>query len=227
MQILRASLRVVAVLGIAFLIVLSIAALLYALQRVHLGDAQGVDRQASGPSPSSAVGSKTETRPEHSSESPSQALEREASDSRLEASISAPESLASNAEPSVATADSPEKRPSALQQDSISDADDESPEAAGSIAESIQESPPTPSTSPEPASESSVSTRSAPGASSVRYYTVEQGDTLYGIARQIYGEGRHWKAVYDANKDLIDDARELTLGWKLELPPVEGVAGEN
>jgi len=227
MQILQASLRVVAVLGIAFLIVLSIAALLYSLQRVHLGDAQGVGRQASGQSPSSAVGSKTETRPEHISESPSQAQERDASDSRVESSISAPESLASNDEPTVATADSPDERPAALQHDSISDADDESPEAAGSIAESIQESPPTPSTSPEAASESSVSTRSAPGASSVRYYTVEEGDTLYGIARRIYGEGRHWKAVYDANKDLIDDARELTLGWKLELPPVEGLAGEN
>jgi nucleoid-associated protein YgaU len=214
-------------LGIAFLVVLSIAALLYALQRVHLGDAQGVDRQASGQSPSRTVGSKTGTRPEHISESPSQALERDASDSRLESSTSAPESLASNDEPPVATADSPDKRPSALQHDSITDADDESPEAAGSIAESILELPPTPSTSPEAASESSVSTRSAPGASSVRYYTVEQGDTLYGIARRIYGEGRHWKAVYDANKDLIDDARELTLGWKLELPPVESVAGEN
>jgi len=227
MQILQASLRVVAVLGIAFLIVLSVAALLYSLQRVHLGDAQGVGRQASGQSPSSAVGSRTETRPEHISESPSQAQESDASDSGVEAPISAPESLASNDEPTVATADSPDERPAALQHDSISDADDESPDAAGSIAESIQESPPTPSTPPEAASASSVSTRSAPGVSSVRYYTVQEGDTLYGIARRIYGEGRHWKAVYDANRDLIDDARELTLGWKLELPPVEGLAAEN
>jgi nucleoid-associated protein YgaU len=61
----------------------------------------------------------------------------------------------------------------------------------------------------------------------VRYYTVGSGDTLYRIARRVYGEGRHWRAVYEANRDLIDDPRELTLGWTLELPPLETVVAEN
>jgi nucleoid-associated protein YgaU len=56
---------------------------------------------------------------------------------------------------------------------------------------------------------------------------VAGGDTLYSIARRIYGAGKYWEAIYDANRDLIDDPVRLKLRWKLELPPPEKVIPEN
>jgi nucleoid-associated protein YgaU len=60
-----------------------------------------------------------------------------------------------------------------------------------------------------------------------RYYTVQTGDTLYSIARRVYGEGKYWKVIYDANKNLIQDPVQLKLTWKLELPPLETVPFED
>jgi nucleoid-associated protein YgaU len=56
---------------------------------------------------------------------------------------------------------------------------------------------------------------------------VAEGDTLYSIARQVYGAGKYWRAIYDANRDLIEDPVKLKLMWKLELPPREKVVAEN
>jgi nucleoid-associated protein YgaU len=70
-----------------------------------------------------------------------------------------------------------------------------------------------------------VSPQSAAQGERAKYYTVQEGDTLYGIAREVYGAGRHWKAIYEANQDLIDNARDLRLSWKLKIPPLEN-AGE-
>jgi nucleoid-associated protein YgaU len=38
-------------------------------------------------------------------------------------------------------------------------------------------------------------------------YTVQHGDTLWGIAEKIYGKGNgmKWKTICDANKNVIGD----------------------
>jgi nucleoid-associated protein YgaU len=60
-----------------------------------------------------------------------------------------------------------------------------------------------------------------------RFYTVKTGDTLYSIARQVYGEGKYWQVIYDANRDLIKDPVKLKLAWKLEVPPLDRGSSEN
>jgi len=50
---------------------------------------------------------------------------------------------------------------------------------------------------------------------------------LYSIARTIYGEGKYWKAIYDANRNLIEDPVKLKLTWELEIPPRDKVMPAN
>ncbi|MEA3407598.1 MAG: LysM peptidoglycan-binding domain-containing protein [Chloroflexota bacterium] len=49
----------------------------------------------------------------------------------------------------------------------------------------------------------------------VQYYTVQQGDTLYSIARQF---GVSWKAVWEANRDRLQSPEEIHPGQKLRIP---------
>jgi nucleoid-associated protein YgaU len=59
----------------------------------------------------------------------------------------------------------------------------------------------------------------APSADST--YTIERGDTLIAIAREHYGEDRHWTAIRDANPDV--DPLGLQPGQTIVLPPREQV----
>ncbi len=56
-------------------------------------------------------------------------------------------------------------------------------------------------------------------AAGSREYVVRSGDTLVSIARALYGDGAHWKKIYEANKSAIgsnpDNIRE---GVKLTIP---------
>jgi len=66
--------------------------------------------------------------------------------------------------------------------------------------------------------------KAKPEDTSPRYYTVEKGDTLYSISRNSYGNGKFWKAIYQANKKLITNPAALQPGWKLKLPRPEKLA---
>jgi len=35
-------------------------------------------------------------------------------------------------------------------------------------------------------------------------YTVKPGDTLFGIAQQVYGDGGKWLLIYDAYRSKLD-----------------------
>lgn len=51
-------------------------------------------------------------------------------------------------------------------------------------------------------------TREVPEQPAQQTYTVTDNDTLWGIAKQFYGNGAQWGRIYDANKDAIEaDAR--------------------
>ena len=54
----------------------------------------------------------------------------------------------------------------------------------------------------------------APAAGST--YTVQKGDTLYGIAKAHYGDGKQWTKIVAANPGL--DAAHLSVGRKIVLP---------
>ena len=47
-------------------------------------------------------------------------------------------------------------------------------------------------------------------------YTVKRGDTLYGIARTKYGDGKQWQKICSANPGLRPDS--LRVGQTITLP---------
>lgn len=49
-------------------------------------------------------------------------------------------------------------------------------------------------------------------------YTVVKGDTLSHIAKHFYGHANHWHAIFDANRDQIDDADKIFPGQVLKIP---------
>lgn len=46
---------------------------------------------------------------------------------------------------------------------------------------------------------------SRPTEQTGKTYTVVDGDTLWGIAQNMYGDGTKWQTLYDANKDVIEN----------------------
>ena len=59
-----------------------------------------------------------------------------------------------------------------------------------------------------------------PKAKSYEMYTIQKGDTLWGIAKKYYGDanGSKYTKIYNANKDIIKNPNKLTIGWKIKIP---------
>ena len=52
-----------------------------------------------------------------------------------------------------------------------------------------------------------------------RSYIVKSGDSLSKIAKELYGDGKRWPEIYEANKQLIGDNPNLIQpGQKLRIP---------
>ncbi|MGJ7902481.1 LysM peptidoglycan-binding domain-containing protein [Lysobacter sp. 1R34A] len=49
-------------------------------------------------------------------------------------------------------------------------------------------------------------------------YTVEKGDTLSHIAKQFYGKASKWNAIFEANRDQLDDPDKIQPGQILKIP---------
>jgi nucleoid-associated protein YgaU len=49
-------------------------------------------------------------------------------------------------------------------------------------------------------------------------YTVQAGDTLSAIAQRHYGKASRWHAIFEANRDQIDDPDLIRPGQVLRLP---------
>jgi len=53
-------------------------------------------------------------------------------------------------------------------------------------------------------------------------YTVQTGDDLWSLAERFYGDGRAWRTIADANRDVLTGGPDVLLaGWRLNLPGVE------
>lgn len=51
-------------------------------------------------------------------------------------------------------------------------------------------------------------------------YTVEKGDTLSHIAKQFYGKANKWNAIFEANRDQLDDPDKIKPGQVLKIPAI-------
>lgn len=69
-----------------------------------------------------------------------------------------------------------------------------------------------PTPEPEPAPE-------PPPEQSWRSYTVQPGDTLSLIARQMYGQANLWRVIFEANRDTLTDPGRVHPGQVLKIPP--------
>jgi LysM repeat protein len=49
-------------------------------------------------------------------------------------------------------------------------------------------------------------------------YTVQAGDTLYGIAQRYYGDGTYWPGLYQANQSKISNPNLISAGLVLAIP---------
>ena len=54
-----------------------------------------------------------------------------------------------------------------------------------------------------------------------RTYTVAKGDTLSHIAKEHYGRASKWQAIFDANRDQIDDPDRIFPGQVLKIPALD------
>ena len=52
-------------------------------------------------------------------------------------------------------------------------------------------------------------------------YTVVSGDSLSKIAKHFYGRGSRWHAIFEANRDQIDDPDKIFPGQVLKIPAID------
>ncbi|GEM_PF-5722097 len=51
-------------------------------------------------------------------------------------------------------------------------------------------------------------------------YEVAAGDSLYVISQKVYGTHRHWRAIFDANRDTLEAEDRLVVGKKIRIPKI-------
>ena len=59
------------------------------------------------------------------------------------------------------------------------------------------------------------------GGPGERTYTVAKGDTLSHIAKVQYGKASKWQAIFEANRDQIDDPDRIFPGQVLKIPALD------
>ena len=89
--------------------------------------------------------------------------------------------------------------------------------AAPHVAALAQTSPHTITTSPRTitAHLDAVVKSATPAA---RTYTVQPGDTLYGISLRYWGNGKYWPALFRANRSTISDPNLIYAGQVVTIP---------
>ena len=51
-----------------------------------------------------------------------------------------------------------------------------------------------------------------------RTYTVQKGDTLSGIAKEMYGEANKYPLIFEANQPMLKDPDRIYPGQVLRIP---------
>lgn len=58
-------------------------------------------------------------------------------------------------------------------------------------------------------------------APQVQYYTIQKGDTLYAVAKEFYGNGMKYPQIFEANREVIEDADKIYPGQKIRIPALD------
>lgn len=51
-----------------------------------------------------------------------------------------------------------------------------------------------------------------------QYYVIEKGDTLWGIASKLLGNGAKYTEIFEANREVIEDPDLIFPGQKIRIP---------
>lgn len=78
--------------------------------------------------------------------------------------------------------------------------------------------PETPKATPEVNASPTVETSPTAAGPIPSTYEVAPGDTLSAISKKIYNTTRHARAIYEANRELLENPNDLRAGMKLRLP---------
>jgi LysM repeat protein len=89
--------------------------------------------------------------------------------------------------------------------------------AAPHVAALAQTSPHTITTSPRTIT-AHLDALVKPATPAARSYTVQPGDTLYGISQRYWGNGKYWPALYQANRSKISDPNLIYAGQVVTIP---------
>ncbi len=54
-----------------------------------------------------------------------------------------------------------------------------------------------------------------------QYYTIESGDTLWGIAAKFLGNGSKYPEIFEANREVIEDPDKIFVGQKIRIPSTD------
>ncbi|MBT0728073.1 peptidoglycan-binding protein LysM [Rosenbergiella australiborealis] len=55
-------------------------------------------------------------------------------------------------------------------------------------------------------------------ATESKFYTVKSGDTLSGIAKQMYGDANQYNKIFEANKPMLSHPDKIYPGQSLRIP---------
>jgi nucleoid-associated protein YgaU len=58
----------------------------------------------------------------------------------------------------------------------------------------------------------------APVEEPVEFYTIRSGDTLSKIAKQYYGDAMKYPRIFEANREVIEDADKIYPGQRIRIP---------
>lgn len=50
------------------------------------------------------------------------------------------------------------------------------------------------------------------------FYTIEKGDSLSKIAKAQYGDANRWQALFEANREVIEDPDRIYPGQQIRIP---------
>ncbi len=55
-------------------------------------------------------------------------------------------------------------------------------------------------------------------ATDSQFYTIESGDTLWGIAAKFLGNGSKYPEIFEANREVMEDPDKIFPGQKIRIP---------